>query len=92
MGSAKTAPLRDQDNQRAAYDGQRRYKGEVRQHEMGCEHDVFKYCLYSEEYHGKFARFDDSSDGSKSNGKGKKRQSMPTVWMQTVLGCGCKEG
>ena len=45
-------------------------KGEVRQHEMGCEHDVFTYCLY----HGKFARINDSSDGKKSNGKGKKRQ------------------
>ena len=41
-------------------------KGEVRQRKLGCEHDVYTFCLY----HGTFARFDDGDAGDK---QGKKR-------------------
>ena len=33
-------------------------KGEVRRHELGCEHDVFTFCLY----HSKFLRFDEGEE------------------------------
>ena len=50
-------------------------KGEVRRHELGCEHDVFTFCLY----HGKFLRFDEGELGS---GKAKPATTKAGVDLQ----------
>ena len=47
-------------------------KGEVRVREVGCEHDVFTYCLY----HGDFEHINGGDD---SDGKGKRRMYNGTV-------------
>ena len=54
-------------------------KGEVRVREVGCEHDVFTYCLY----HGDFEHINGGDDRD-SDGKGKRRMYTMEPWMQTV--------
>ena len=47
-------------------------KGEVSMHELGCEHDVFTFCLYN----GSFAHF----DGGEGKSQGKR-----TLWPNGVI-------